>query len=273
MFKRVQVTSMLVLSLMLSVTASATTLKDVYPEDIYKTILSFNDGEGEGYNLGVLSLDITAHTVSLTLFPAWSCPDDLLCKMSMPPPMTYTVNATFSMDYCGTVYIEGSVDDRPVDGAFTSVKGKDNSRDTCPTFIALPGTEVNFEKRSWSMFESEEFVEELYLSGDALEPVEVEEPPVFSGVIHSAHFESGVLTADLEYAGGCKKHAFELKWGDCDSAEVLNSTIKKCQVELIHSQGSDDLCEANIRQSHVVETNSSGAAYVIDLDNIEVLLH
>lgn len=277
MRKFVQTINLLAFSMLLSAVASATSLIDLYPDGLYETPLSFNEGEGSNYSSGKLGLDIKERTVTLTLNPAWSCPADTICTMQMPTPIVYTLDASFSMDYCGTVYIEGSMDARPVDGAFTSIKARDNSRNICPTFVALVGTEVNFEKRFWTMFESEEFVEELYLFGDELQPVETteeeEEAPVFSGVIHSAHYQGGELSVNLEYTGGCKKHAFELQWGSCESAEVLNSTIKQCQVELIHSQGSNDACEANIRQTHVVETNSADAAYVIDLDNIEVLLH
>ena len=88
------------------------------------------------------------------------------------------------------------------------------------------------------------------------------EVPTFKGKILSVNYEPDILSVELQYSGGCKDHRFEIKWEDefCETVNYLDLfDFYMCQVQLIHSQGFDDMCDAVITQTHQIPLNITDA--------------
>ena len=88
------------------------------------------------------------------------------------------------------------------------------------------------------------------------------ELPPFAGKILSVIYESGTLSLELEYSGGCKEHRFEVDWdyNHCETVNYLDLfDFYSCGVELKHAEGSDDMCDGLITQIHEIPLGISDA--------------
>ena len=228
------------------------------------------------YMYGSIEYDASQNSLSLMLQPQMPpCPRGMACAAVMPQlEQISLLDAEVTADRCGTIYIEAEKDLRPVDGALERVVLADHRLNQCPTFAPQAPTTVRYEVRYYDRRQGREVIKKHYFEGPELQLVrENPDEVAFAGNVQSARFEGGQLTLELEYSGGCHKHDFKLHWGDCDAEEILNTVIKRCDVNMIHTMGYDDPCEALIREKRTFDLSHLGAAYLIDIHDIRVLVH
>lgn len=232
----------------------------------------------ERYDSAQLYMDGREGKLELTLQGKMpSCPEGRMCAQVMPEPQTYTLEgATSEENSCGIIITTAKADLRPVDGAMTKITVRHNQNNTCPTFRALKAIEVTFERAYYDRLKGQEVhtadsfeTDNVALINPAGKGGDVE----FQGQVNGVSYENKILTLDLSYSGGCKEHAFDLKWGDCKRTKVLNSAIDQCEVTILHTEGSDDSCEAYITKKHTIDLSGLAQAYVIKIGDKKVLVH
>ncbi len=262
--------------LFVAVSSTAFTAPITY-EAVYRAELTSKTSKA--YTGGSLSVDGRTGVVSLTLQPVMpACGEGMVCAQRMPEPIEYTLeNAKTEEDHCGIIRTKASFDQRPVDGIFLQVTINNNGNNTCPTLVALPALDLIVEQKYYDRLKGTEVrrVDTFQADDVALINPGPKNPPVtlFEGKILGALYNSPNLDLKLQYAGGCKDHAFELQWGDCKRVKALNSYIKECSVSLVHAKGADDSCEALITKTHTIDLSHLGAAYIINLNGTRVLVH
>jgi len=249
---------------------------DFYPGATYGVELEAK--RGEDYISGLVEFNTADKSLALSLQPVMPrCPDDMLCIQVMPQVETYDMKIfRIYEDHCGVIKIlTHPIRGRAVDGMDVEVVVTDNSRNACPTFIALPETEVVARMSYYDRINGRSVKKEVYMEGNTLVPLADEGLPqqVFVGQILKAHYTPKTLKLKLRYGGGCKEHAFDLAWGECKSRKILNTTIKECQVEVIHTQGYDDYCKALITKDVDFDLSHLGASYILNINGTRVLAH
>ena len=103
-------------------------------------------GDADDMTGAHIVIDHMEQTATLTLYRAWSCPEGVMCPMVMPAPVIIELpleNAV--LDRCNTVIYSALDDQRPVDGNMRQLVIRDNTRNQCPHFAALPATEVTYK--------------------------------------------------------------------------------------------------------------------------------
>ncbi|MFW7381959.1 MAG: hypothetical protein ACOH5I_24345 [Oligoflexus sp.] len=231
---------------------------------------------GKGYISGYIELNGASRNVLVSLQPVMpACPVGMMCAQVMPAPETYELTPiVIKQNRCGIVKTTATRDDRPVDGGYINIEVTDNSRNTCPTLAALPETEVDLTIRYDNRLAGQQVEKRIILEGSTLELVEQPSfQPVFRGKVLDVSYQANTLVLKLRYGGGCKEHAFDLEWGACQSTTLLNTTLKECKVEVLHTQGHDDFCKALITKDVAFDMSHLGAAYILNIRGTRVLVH
>ena len=232
----------------------------------------------ERYLEGSLFMDGRQGLLELTLqekMPA--CAEGFMCPQVMPEPRVYALEgATSTVDHCGIITTKASQDDRPVDGTFRSITVRHNQNNTCPTFRALKAIEVVFELAYYDRINGREVSQLDAFETDnvaLINPGNKGDDIAFNGQIGKINYNNKILTVELSHSGGCKTHDFDLKWGQCKKVRLMNSVIDQCEVTILHTKGSDDMCKAYITKKHKFDLSGLGQAYVIKIGNKSVLVH
>ena len=90
--------------------------------------------------------------VELTLYRRFHCPAGAMCAQVMPAPLFFKLPiAGVRKTDCGSREILAKQDRRMVDGALQVIELRDNTGNHCPTFVALPSTEVLYKTQSSGM--------------------------------------------------------------------------------------------------------------------------
>ncbi|RYZ75553.1 MAG: hypothetical protein EOP04_33180, partial [Proteobacteria bacterium] len=117
---------------------------------------------------GSLFMDGRQGLLELTLqskMPA--CPEGHACIQVMPQPHVYTLEGAVStVDHCGIITTKAEIDNRPVDGAYTSITVRHNQNNTCPTLVALKQIEVQFQSTWYDRIQGREVSRSEYLDSD-----------------------------------------------------------------------------------------------------------
>lgn len=205
------------------------------------------------------------------------CPEDRMCIQMMPQPETYTLEGAVStVDHCGIITTKAEIDNRPVDGMFNRIIIRHNQNNTCPTFAPLKQIEVQFEGAWYNRIEGREVVRSEYLASDDvafINPGNKGGDVVFRGQVNDLSYADKKLTLNLSHSGGCRQHAFDLKWGECKKVKLYNSIIEECEVSILHTQGSDDMCKAFITKKYEIDLSGLAKAYLIKIGGKKVLVH
>lgn len=227
---------------------------------------------------GELFLDGRSGLVELTVQPKMpECPEGMMCAQVMPERQTYSLEgATSTVDHCGIISTTVEADARPVDGYFTKIVVRNNQNNTCPTLVALKAVDVNFEQAYYDRIQGKEvkFFDRFASDNVALiNPADKGGDVPFAGQIGKVTYADKILTLELSHGGGCKEHAFDLKFGECKKVKLLNSTIDQCDVTVLHTQGSNDMCRAFITKKYQIDLSGYAQAYVLKIGNQKVLVH
>ena len=228
------------------------------------------------YTSAAIGIDGRKGLVDLTLQPNMApCAEGMMCAQVMPEPLSYTLeNATTEIDECGIIRTRAVLDQRPFDGVYISLVAANNTNNTCPTFVALPALDVTVEQQYFDPFKGTTITQV-----DAFEATDVaminpgSKDVEFTGKVMSARYQNKKLALKLSYSGGCQKHAFDLKWGECKDVKLLNSIISECAVTILHTEGAGDACEALITKTHTLDLSGLAQAYIINLNGTRVLIH
>lgn len=246
----------------------------------YEAVLraQFESTTSERYLEGSLFMDGRQGLLEVTLqekMPA--CAEGFMCAQVMPEPRTYSLEgATSTVDHCGIITTKTSKDDRPVDGTFRSITVRHNQNNTCPTFRALKAVEVVFELAYYDRINGREVSQLDTFETDTvalINPGNKGGDVEFNGQIGKISYDNKTLTVELSHSGGCKTHDFDLKWGACKKVRLMNSMIDQCEVTILHTQGSDDMCKAYITKKHKFDLSGLAQAYVITINGKNVLVH
>ncbi len=126
--------------------------------------------QSERYAYGQVQFDRAAYSIRLNLQPSMpDCQKGLSCTQALPQARTWILeNAVKNIDDCQIVTYEASIDERAQDGALIRVQLVDNRANQCPTFIALPPSELRLEQRYFDRLESIEVSELDSFKGEAL---------------------------------------------------------------------------------------------------------
>ncbi|RZA16682.1 MAG: hypothetical protein EOP10_24145 [Proteobacteria bacterium] len=230
------------------------------------------------YTGASLHVDGRTGVLDLTLQPKMpECAEGMMCAQVMPEAVSYTLeNATTETDSCGIIRTRALVDNRPSDGIYLSVIVNNNRANTCPSFVAMAAMDVIVEKKYYDRFAGQEVSQIDTFEADdfaLINPAGKDQEYVFNGQLVSAKYQDKTLSLKLSHSGGCKQHAFDLKWGECKNVKLLNSVISECNVEILHTQGSDDMCKAFITQTYKIDLSGLAQAYIINLNGTRVLVH
>lgn len=225
-----------------------------------------------------LSMDGRKGLLELTVQPKMPvCAEGSMCIQLMPEPQTYTLDgASSTVDHCGIITTQASRDDRPVDGTFRQITVRHNQNNTCPTFRPIRAIEVELEVAYYDRINGGEVSQQDSFETDNvifIKPSSKGNDVEFNGQIGSALYNKKALSLELTYTGGCKTHDFDLKWGECKKVRVMNSLIDQCEVTVLHTQGSDDLCKATITKKHKFDLSGLGQAYIIKIGEKKILVH
>ncbi len=92
---------------------------------------------------GEALVDLKKNQVRVTLYRKWSCPPGALCTMVMPPPVILDLPIySRSKDKCNTGIVKARTREAIPGGIVEHLEVRDNSRNSCPHFVALSPTEV-----------------------------------------------------------------------------------------------------------------------------------
>lgn len=129
--------------------------------------------QSERYTSGQVQFDRAAYSIRLSLQPSMpTCGEGLSCTQALPVARTWILeNVVKYIDDCQIVTYEASIDERPHDGALIRVRLVDNRANECPTFVALPLSEVRLEQRYYDRLESLEVSELDNFKGEALKVI------------------------------------------------------------------------------------------------------
>lgn len=127
---------------------------DLGSRTYHSNLTSFNLDQHLSYeygnvdvNGGTITLDYGRKEATLTLYRKMHCPPGRMCAMVMPPPIEIKVKIkSQKTDDCGSKIV--TANDIRTDVASRiqpdshSLTITDNRKNTCPTFVALPDTQV-----------------------------------------------------------------------------------------------------------------------------------
>lgn len=183
----------------------------------YNTVLDakLSPSHTESFTEGQLHLDGVQGLIKLVLQPVMpKCAEGMACIQMIPSTQEIEVEgAVATVDHCGIVTIAATRDDRAFDGPLVSIKVRDNSKNTCPTLVALKTIEVQYVNSYYNRFESQFITETHRFDSDDVTVVEAsgeEEveavtpgPIEYQAVIraqfeseNSARYDSGSLFMD-----------------------------------------------------------------------------
>lgn len=201
---------------------------------------------------------------------------DLTLHKAGEESQTITLEGARSVvDECGVIITSKEEDMRPVDGAYTKIAIRHNQNNTCPTFRPLKAIEVNFVQAYYNRFKGEEVrTEDSFESDDVafINPGNKGDVE-FQGTVNSLSYDNKMLTLNLSYSGGCKTHAFDLKWGECKKVKLLSSVIDQCEFTVLHTEGADDSCKAFVTKDHQIDLSGLAQAYIVKIGSQKVLVH
>lgn len=97
------------------------------------------------YNMasGSVRIDFLIKEIQVILQPAMNCPAGEICAAVMPAPLknrAYLIRV--EKDNCGNTIYVGKRDMSAVDGDVKEITVTDYTQNICPTFVALPSTEI-----------------------------------------------------------------------------------------------------------------------------------
>ena len=100
--------------------------------------------EGQNIASGAVRVDLRGRGyLTVELQPAFFCPANMMCAQVMLETLKYAVAIQkIEIGNCQETIYSGVQDDSISDGLKIGITVIDNSTNTCPTFVALEGTEV-----------------------------------------------------------------------------------------------------------------------------------
>lgn len=121
----------------------APTLKETHLSDLNLDPMAF---PGVKAHSGFVKIDRAQKVITLIIQQAMGrCPQNQMCIQMMPAPLVIELPLIAKQrDSCGTVTYTARLDQRPVDGILQELTVKDHTKNNCPTFAALPETEVDY---------------------------------------------------------------------------------------------------------------------------------
>ena len=160
----------LVLSVVVSIAAQARSLAPGVVTADLNIVKSETGIFGNEIVGGNVTVDYFKKEVTLSLQPAWSCPDGAACALVMPQPIEFTAPIVdFEAGMCDAVIVRAEYNDMPVDGLAVEIKVTDSSDINCLPLIAIPATQVEISISFYNRIEGTLVSDKATLAGDELQ--------------------------------------------------------------------------------------------------------
>lgn len=117
-------------------------------------------------------ISTTKKQITLSVQPAWTCPEDRVCAAVMPQPLEFTLPLTSAAKGpCDTFVYIASEDKRSAGGVLTVIKVTDNANfyKNCMSFAPVDPVEVSYETAGFKTYMNLEFDYISTFKGEKLE--------------------------------------------------------------------------------------------------------
>ena len=136
-----------ILALTIAVNATATTISSLKKEAKLTRLqidnkLNLSNAVSGKVEISYIAAVTEKNYIELTIYRAMKCTTRVCPRVAYPPYVVKVQLIDQAQNDCGVITYSGKTDRRPVDGDLQKIEVKDNTKNHCPTFVALAPTDV-----------------------------------------------------------------------------------------------------------------------------------